>query len=145
MAPNHGYNKKLQPFVKVLRVTSTKAEVRLWCEVLRNGKQGYPFLRQRPLYNYIANFLCKDLKLIIEVDGYTHNFKTEEDAERDAVLAGYGFTTLRFTDEEVMKDLPNVQRTIEVWITDRQVSIIPLPPSKGDFLDELCNTSQNQT
>ncbi len=76
--------------------------------MLRNGKLGYPFLRQRPLLNYIADFMCKELKLIIEVDGYTHKFKTVEDMERDSVLAGNGFTTLRFTDEEEMKDLPNV-------------------------------------
>ena len=62
--------------------------------------------------------MCRELNLIIEVDGYSHNFKTEEDIERDRILAEFGFTTLRFSDEEVMKGLPNVQRTIENWIEE---------------------------
>lgn len=114
MPQNSQYNKKLRPFAKALRSASTKAEVRLWCEqLLSNSKLCYPFLRQRPVHHYIAGFMCKELKLIIEVDGYPHTFKTAEDKERDQILAGLGFTVLRFTDEEVMKDLVNVQRTIE--------------------------------
>ncbi len=117
---NSFYNKKLKPFAKTLRNDSTKAEIRLWCELLSKNKLGYSFLRQRPVSNYIADFMCKDLKLIMEVDGYSHSFKTEEDIERDKLLANLGYTVLRFTDEEVMKDLPNVQRTLEIWITERQ-------------------------
>ena len=64
--------------------------------------------------------MCKDLKLIIEVDGYSHNFKTEEDKLRDMKLAELGFTTLQFSDEQVMKDLTNVQRVIEAYIADLQ-------------------------
>ncbi len=61
--------------------------------------------------------MCKELQLIIEADGYSHKFKTEEDNTIDLDLARLGFTTLRCSDEEVMKDLPNVQRSIEDWIT----------------------------
>ena len=78
-------------------------------------------MRQRPVSNYIADFMCKELKLIIEVDGYSHNFKTEEDIQRNKELTNLGYSVLRFSDEEVMKDLPNVQRTLETWIAERQV------------------------
>lgn len=125
MPDNNQYNKKLKPFARALRTRSTKAEVRLWCEVLSNSQTGYPFLRQRPILNYIADFQCKDLKLIIEVDGYSHNFKTEEDLERDKKLADLGFTTLRFSDKEVMEELPNVRRTIENWIAGQQEKLFP--------------------
>ena len=108
MTDNHQYNKQLKPFAKELRADSTKAEIRLWCELLSKGKMGVSFLRQRPIGNYIADFLCKELKLIVEVDGYSHNFKTAEDAARDKELAALGFTVLRFTDNEIMQDLPNV-------------------------------------
>ncbi|WP_187263836.1 endonuclease domain-containing protein [Pontibacter beigongshangensis] len=120
MAANNQYNKKLKPLARGLRSDSTKAEVRLWCELLSKSKLGYPFLRQRPVHNYIADFLCKELKLIIEVYGYSHNFKSVEDEERDKTLEALGFTTLRFTDEEVMKDLHNAQRAIEGWIVENQ-------------------------
>ncbi|MCJ8164151.1 DUF559 domain-containing protein [Pontibacter sp. E15-1] len=116
MKQNIAYNQNLKPLARNLRTDSTKAEVRLWCELLSKGKTGYSFLRQRPIANYIADFMCKELKLIIEVDGYSHNFKTEEDIKRDKDLAELGFTTLRFTDDEVMKDLPNVERAIQGFI-----------------------------
>lgn len=77
-------------------------------------------MRQRSIHNFIADFMCKELMLIIEVDGYSHNFKTDEDMTRDKILAGFGFTTLRFSDKEIMDDLPNVKRTIETWIAGRK-------------------------
>ncbi|GGK82928.1 endonuclease domain-containing protein [Rufibacter glacialis] len=122
MAGNHRYNKNLKPFAKSLRADSTKAEIRLWSELLSKGRMGISFLRQRPIGNYIADFMCKELMLIIEVDGYSHNFKTDEDPQRDRDLSALGFTVLRFTDDEVMNDLPNVQRTLETWIEDKKGS-----------------------
>ena len=120
MQQNSHYNKKLKPFAKALRKASTKAEVRLWCELLSKGKTGFTFLRQRPIDVYIADFMCKELKLIIEVDGYSHQFKTEEDKKRDEVLAGLGFTVIRIADEDVMNDISNVQRVIEDFIAGSQ-------------------------
>jgi very-short-patch-repair endonuclease len=121
MPDNSHYNKKLKSFAKNLRTDSTKAEVRVWCELLSKGKTGYTFLRQRPIGNYIADFMCKELNLIIEVDGYSHNFKAHEDLVRDNELLRLGFTTLRFTDDEVMKELPNVQRVVESYIASLQM------------------------
>lgn len=119
MPDNNHYNIKLKPLARNLRHDSTKAEIRLWCEVL-SGKRlnGFGFLRQRAIGNYIADFMSKELKLIIEVVGYSHNFKTEADEKRDKELKEMGFTVLRFSDKEVMLDLPNVKRTLEVWIEE---------------------------
>ncbi len=88
--------------------------------MLSKGRLGYTFLRQRPVDRFIADFMCRELKLIIEVDGYSHHFKTEEDKVRDKVLAELGFTVLRFTDEEVRKDITNVQRSVEHWIGENK-------------------------
>ncbi|KAA9338851.1 endonuclease domain-containing protein [Adhaeribacter soli] len=117
---NHHYNKNLKPLARNLRKDSTKSEIRLWCELL-SGKRmlGFGFRRQRPVGNYIADFLCKELNLIVEVDGYTHNFKTGEDAKRDADLQVIGFKVLRFSDREVMQDIENVRRTLEIWIEEK--------------------------
>jgi len=113
------YNKNLKSLARTLRKNSTPAEVRLWSELLRGGQmQGYTFLRQRPVLNYIADFLCKELKLIIEVDGASHEGEKQwhKDQKRQTELEEHGFTVLRFTDEEIFKDLDNVQRSIEGWI-----------------------------
>jgi very-short-patch-repair endonuclease len=69
---NH-YNKNLKPIGRALRNNMTKAEASLWKYALKNKQRGYTFNRQRPVLSYVADFMCKDLKLIIEVDGSTHD------------------------------------------------------------------------
>ena len=80
--------------------------------------KGYPFRRQRPVLNYIADFMCKELMLIIEVDGITHTWKEmeEKDRRKETTLKNAGFTILRFTDEEVLNRIDQVNRSIENWI-----------------------------
>ena len=66
-------NRHLQHFASDLRKRLTKAEVYLWKHVLKGRKmKGYSFRRQRPILNYIAVFMCKELMLVIEVDGLIH-------------------------------------------------------------------------
>lgn len=128
---NYYYNKSLKETARRLRKESTKAEVKLWNEVLRGSQiHGYTFLRQRLVLNYIVDFMCKELKLIVEVDGFSHEWakQWELDKKRQKELEEVGFTVLRFTDEEVLDDIRNVQRVIELWIEDHP----PAPPSKGD-------------
>lgn len=118
---NYHYNKNLKLFARDLRNNSTKAEIRVWTELLRAKKMlGYPFLRQRPIDRYIADFLCKDLKLIIEIDGGSHNMKGNYDKQRDERLKELGYTTLRFTNEEVILNIENVKLAIEHWIQNRK-------------------------
>jgi very-short-patch-repair endonuclease len=118
------YNKKNKPFARELRNNSTKAEIMLWVELLRAKKMmGYSFLRQRPISFFIADFLCKELKLIIEADGISHDGKESYDKRRDQILAGLGYTTLRFTDDEILNDLNYVEDRIKIWISDKLRSL----------------------
>jgi uroporphyrinogen-III synthase len=112
------YNKSLKELARQLRKNSTKSEIRLWSELLQGKKTGYTFLRQRPVLNYIADFFCKELKLIIELDGYSHEFEQtwKKDNQRQKELDEAGFKVLRFADEDVMKDLRNVESEIMYWI-----------------------------
>jgi len=94
---------------------------------------GYQFRRQRPVLNYIADFMCKELKLIIEVDGITHPF--EEVRQRDKVrqreLEQAGFVLIRFDNEEVLNDIDFVFKEIDNWIENHEKKIPPLyPPPK---------------
>ena len=115
------YNKLLKPVAKKLRQEMTKSEVCLWKYVL-SAKQmkGYTFNRQRPLGNYIADFVCKELKIVIELDGISHLFEEvqEKDREKENYLNGLGYVVLRFSDEEVLKDMRNVIRVIECVVED---------------------------
>jgi very-short-patch-repair endonuclease len=115
----HLYNPNLQPFASKLRKRMTKAEACLWKYALRASKmKGYGFRRQRPVLNYIADFMCKELMLIIEVDGITHHDESviQNDKIRQAKLEATGFTVLRFTDDEVLKNMKGVINTLESWI-----------------------------
>ena len=97
----------------------TKAEACLWKYVLRAKQmKGYQFRRQRPVLNYIADFMCKELWLIIEVDGITHQWEEtiKKDKKRQRDLESGGFTVLRFTDNEILKSIHIVQSTLEEWI-----------------------------
>jgi very-short-patch-repair endonuclease len=117
------YNKKLRPFARALRKNMTKAEACLWKYVLRSGMmKGYTFYRQRPVMKYIVDFFCKELSLVVEVDGMTHSQEAvyENDRRRQKELEKAGFTVVRFTDEEVLKKLDTVRMTLEVIVDERE-------------------------
>lgn len=99
----------------------TKAEASLWKYVLSARKmKGYQFRRERPVLNYIADFMCKELQLIVEVDGLTHQWEEvfARDKQKDNDLANAGFTVLRFNDADVLNNMPQVIRIIENKIED---------------------------
>ena len=127
-----GYNKRLQHFANKLRKEMTKEEACLWKYVLRAGQmKGYQFRRQRPVLDFIADFMCKELRLVIEVDGITHDNKLERDNRRDDKLRHAGFYVFRFTDEEVLTNREGVMRAIELIIEEIEPPP-PAPPPEGD-------------
>ncbi|MGV3599523.1 MAG: endonuclease domain-containing protein [Bacteroidota bacterium] len=134
---NYAYNKRLQPFANSLKKNMTKAEACLWKYVLKARKmKGYQFRRQRPISTYIADFMCKELKLVIEVDGWTHTreYVYLKDITKQNELERLGFTLLRFTDNDVLNDIKNVALCIEQWIENNENLIFhPLPPPTGDI------------
>jgi very-short-patch-repair endonuclease len=117
MPSNFHYNKNLKSFARNLRNEPTKGENSVWYEVLQNKKmKGYRFLRQRSISKYIVDFFCKDLMLVIEVDGYTHDYKVKEDEIRDKELIEFGYHILHIPDQDVFNSIENVTRAIEVTI-----------------------------
>ena len=123
---NHFYNKNLQPNANRLRKGMTKAEACLWKYVLRAGKmKGYGFRRQRPVLNYIADFMCKELMLIVEVDGSIHELEEvrKNDEQRQKALEEAGFTVLRFTNNEVLTNIQWVHSCLEEWIEKKLSSL----------------------
>ncbi len=90
---------------RALRKNSTKSENLVW-KIVRNGKLGYKFRRQYSIGAYIVDFYCHELRLIVELDGYTHNDTAiiKHDDERQKRLEKLGYVIKRYTDEQVMKD-----------------------------------------
>jgi len=111
------YNKKHKELARRLRKDGTKGEAILWNEVLRASQfYGYQFNRQFCIDDYIVDFISRKLKLVIEIDGYSHHFKSGKDKLRDKRLKALGYTTLRFSEKEVRNDLDNVIRVLENYV-----------------------------
>ena len=89
-----------------LRAVMTGAEAKLWALLRDRRFEGLKFRRQTPVAGAIVDFLCADLKLILELDGGVHALRTAEDAIRDQRLAAAGFTVLRF-DNAAFERNPN--------------------------------------
>ncbi len=128
------YNKRLQTYANKLRREMTKSEACLWKYALRAGQMnGFQFRRQRPVLEYIADFMCKELKLIIEVDGITHDGKIgqERDCKKEEDLIQAGFRVIRFTDEEVLTNIQGVAKRIESVIEKMTETNLCAPRRRG--------------
>jgi very-short-patch-repair endonuclease len=103
-----------------LRHAETVAKIRLW-EQLRNRRLcGHKFVRQLPVGRFIADFACRERKLIVEVDGATHGEVREVayDARRTLILEALGWRIVRVTNEAVFKELNAVCDYI-VWALEQ--------------------------
>ena len=98
----------------------TFGEVLLWNQLKLNQLWGFDFDRQRCIDNYIVDFYCKELMLVIEIDGMSHNSEEAflKDEMRENRLKSFGITVIRFTESEVKYDMDNVIRAIEGAVID---------------------------
>jgi very-short-patch-repair endonuclease len=108
------YNPQLVARAREMRKNPTIAERKLW-GYLRN----FPvkFWRQKPINNFIVDFYCPKLKLVIEVDGDSHFTDSGliYDEERTRILEGYGLRVIRFTNDEVVHNFEGVCEQIMVF------------------------------
>ena len=126
------YNPKLKVFARELRNHSTKSEIYLWLKLKNKQFYGYDFHRQKPIDNFILDFFCYELLLGIEIDGYSHQFLNvyNKDTIKEKRLKEFGIEILRFSDEQVQKDMENVLRAIEYYITEFEKHT-PSPSQEG--------------
>jgi len=113
------YNKNLKQYSQENRNESTLGEILLWEGLKKKQMLGYTFNRQKPLLNYIADFYCKPLMLVIEVDGSSHIGKEVYDKKRQSNIEELGLTVLRFDDGCVRQNLNGVLIEIEKWILEQ--------------------------
>ena len=113
----HG-NWKLKEYSRKLRNNSTLSEVLLWNHIKKKQILGFQFLRQKTIHYYIVDFFCSRLKLAIEIDGSSHIGKEEYDQIRQQQLESLGITVLRFTNDDVNKNMEFVLQQIEQKISD---------------------------
>jgi very-short-patch-repair endonuclease len=106
-----GYDQATLIKAKGLRRDMTKAERRLWL-VLRNAQlDGAKFRRQQPIGPFIADFVCQEVRLIVEADGGQHA-DNAGDLRRTAFLQSKGYRVLRFWNNDILENLEGVADSI---------------------------------
>jgi very-short-patch-repair endonuclease len=106
-----------------MRRNPTEPERRLWSHLSRSQLGGFKFRRQAMIGNRIADFLCPQRMLVVEIDGHTH-VDPVQDARRDDALAVLGYRTIRFTNVDVMDNIEGVlHRLLE------KLQAVPLWPA----------------
>ncbi|SHK28719.1 Very-short-patch-repair endonuclease [Bradyrhizobium lablabi] len=111
----------------------TRAEILLWRHLKANRLAGLGFRRQSPMGNYIADFVAHSCKLVVEVDGESHDFeeRVRHDERRDAWFASRGYRMLRFTNDDVMKNLEGVVLAIGQAAEQAAPPALTLPRKGG--------------
>jgi very-short-patch-repair endonuclease len=120
---------------KRLRTTMTRAETLLWRYIKAQRIDGLLFRRQVPMHKYIADFVCHSHRLIVELDGESHDFESRnaQDAERNAWFVSQGYLVLRFANEETLTNLSGVVEAIRsaAWSRPNQTPLSLSLPHKG--------------
>lgn len=117
----HHYNRNLKLRARELRSHMTKAEKILWQILRKRNIHGFLFTRQRPVLEYVADFMCKELLLIVEADGDIHETEEqkEKDRRRDSNLKMAGYTNLRYKNYEIIASPDEVYAEIKAWVEEK--------------------------
>jgi very-short-patch-repair endonuclease len=124
---HYGASKTIFQYAEALRKNMTGSEKVVWEKLCKN-QLGARIRRQHPIWKYIADYYCHELKLIIEIDGEIHLSKEikEYDINRDVTLTEYGIEIMRFTNDEVINGIDKVIGEIK-----RKIEELRLNKNKG--------------
>ncbi len=114
---------------KELRNNASPAERLLWTKLSNRKLNGFKFCRQLQVGSYYPDFLCRELRLIVELDGFSHEMRQDHDQRRDRYLAEQGYAMLRFTNAEVLGNPDGVVMAIASALAERCPP--PTPPASG--------------
>lgn len=119
---NLPYNPKLKPLLSEKRKAGILSEVIFWKQVRARTFYNIDFDRQRIIGNYIVDFYVKNLGLVIEIDGWSHDTKEIYDEVRQKYLESLGLKIFRITDFDVKNNLGFVMENLEKFIIENYSS-----------------------
>jgi len=129
------FNPELKDKAKELRKAGNLSEVLFWNQVKNKQFLGLDFDRQKIIGNYIVDFYCKDLGLIIEIDGASHDSKVEYDIERDAYLKSLGLKVIHISDLDIKNNLEGVMEILKKELNTPSLRDTPL--KEGNLLEKI--------
>jgi very-short-patch-repair endonuclease len=112
-----------------LRKNPTDAERKLWQHLRDKQLENFRFRRQRPVGNYIVDFICLEADLVVELDGGQHADQQQYDAKRTAYLVTEGLHVLRYRNNDVMQNVEGVLEDIRAALMSRVLPTTPSQPS----------------
>jgi very-short-patch-repair endonuclease len=110
-----------------LRVNSTKVELLVWRHLRNRQLGGFKFVRQEPVAHYYVDFVCRERRLIVELDGGQHA-DSATDRRRDAHLAELGFRIIRVWNNEALQ---NIEGVMQMCCLSCGNSPSPTHPARG--------------
>jgi very-short-patch-repair endonuclease len=99
-----------------LRRATTPADAKLWSKLRNRQLGGLKFTRQEPIGSYYADFVCRERRLIVEVDGGQHADRPA-DQQRDGALTALGYRVIRFWNNDVIE---NIEGVLQSLLSERQ-------------------------
>jgi very-short-patch-repair endonuclease len=126
-----GANVTKTRLARQLRKNSTLAERKLWRYLRSRSLAGFKFVRQEPIGSYVIDFICREKRLVIEVDGGQHA-ESKRDAVRDQWLAEHRYRVLRFWNNEVLGNIEGVWETIFAAASAAAPPHPDLLPARGE-------------
>ncbi|PSJ39913.1 endonuclease domain-containing protein [Allosphingosinicella deserti] len=115
-----------------LRRTATEAEQKLWTGLPQRRLGGFKFSRQMPIGPFICDFMCREARLVIEVDGGQHDAQAAADALRTRYFVSEGYRVIRFWNHDV---LGNTDGVLSVILEALTAAPPPAPPASGRGAD----------
>src|SRR5215213_3709417 len=115
------------PAARDLRTRETSAEDLLWEELRGRRLDGLKFRRQHPVGAFVVDFCCTECRLAIELDGEIHAEQQDRDAEREAILAVAGYRVIRFPNQSIRENLPEVLAAIRSAAREAPLWHSPVP------------------
>ena len=146
--PHSNVSSRQRQRAKQLRAEMTRAETLLWRYIRAHRIDGLGFRRQAPIKTYIADFVCHAARLVIELDGESHDFAERQrlDARRDAFFRSQGYRVLRFMNEDVLSNLEGVVEAIRIAASECGVPpSLALPHKRGGNAPVVAPTPENET
>jgi very-short-patch-repair endonuclease len=117
------YNPALKQRAREMRNNSTKGEIKFWCELLRKKQTGYKFYRHKIINHFIVDFYCAKLKIVIEIDGTSHEGKEEYDKRRESVFESLELKMIRYNDLQVLNNFHLVEQDFKKQIKSRELEL----------------------
>jgi very-short-patch-repair endonuclease len=115
-----------------LRNNATEAERKLWHELSARKLAGVRFNRQFPIGQFICDFVSREVRLVIEIDGSQHALAAEYDARRTRFLQAQGYRVIRFWNNEVLENIEGVLAVIR-QVLDNMPSPSPSRKREGSL------------